>query len=108
MSASSRVAWEEGSVLKYIEDELGIALTEAEQRLRATLADPTLAQWLEVKIGAPLLRVDYLIRSGGGRPVEWARLYYRSDLYSFTIGLTRNPDGAASSSWSLKDHHIER
>ncbi len=101
--------WEEGSVLKFIEEELGIPLREARQQVRAALADPTLARWLDVRVGAPLLQVDYLIHTTGGRPVERARLYYRSDLYSFTLHLTRSPARSRKRSpWSLRDHRIER
>ncbi len=72
------------------------------------LADPALARWLDLKIGAPLLRVDYLIRSLD-RPVERARLFYRSDIYSFAIHLTRSPEKLREvSPWSLKNHRIER
>jgi GntR family transcriptional regulator len=100
--------WEKGSVLQYIEDELGIPLREAQQNLRATLADPPLARWLEVRIGAPLLRVDYLIRTDKGRPVEAARLYYRADLYRFTLRLKRTPGPSKDSPWALRDHRLER
>lgn len=101
--------WEEGSVLRHIEESLGIPLREAEQQVRASLADPTLGRWLDVRIGAPLLRVDYLIRTDGRRPVERARLFYRSDLFRFAIHLTRNPARSRDvSQWSLKNHRIER
>lgn len=94
--------WEEGSVLQYIEDELGLPLREAEQQITAALADANLARWLDVRIGAPLLRVDYLIRTENGRAVEQARLYYRGDRYRFTIDLTRDPEKSRPSPWSLR------
>ncbi len=100
--------WAQGSVLQYIEDDLGIPLREAKQKIRASLADPNLARWLDVRIGAPLLRLDYLIRTDGGRVVEQARLYYRGDVYSFTLNLTRNLEGSHDSAWALRDHRIER
>lgn len=104
-----RSRWEEGSVLKFIEEELGIPLREAQQHIRAALAEPTLARWLKVRVGAPLLQVDYVIRSDGARPVERARLHYRSDVYSFTLDLRRNPRQSreAGSPWLLRDHRIE-
>lgn len=98
--------WKRGSVLKYIDEELGIPLRLARQRLRAVLADPHLARWLEVRIGAPLLRVDYLILSDDGRPVERAQLYYRSDLYSFTLHFERDV-GSDGGDWSLREQRFE-
>lgn len=97
--------WRRGSVLRYIESDLGIPLQLAKQRIRASLADAAMAGHLEVRIGAPVLLVDYLIRSVGGSPVERARLYYRSD-YTFTLHLTRS-EGDPESPWSLERHRLE-
>ncbi|MCH7666842.1 MAG: GntR family transcriptional regulator [Acidobacteria bacterium] len=100
--------WHSGSVLKFIEDELGIPLRVAKQRVRATLADANLAQSLDTRIGAPLLLVDYHIRTDEDRPVEMAELYYRSDLYSFTLHLTRSDDDDPKGPWSLEGHRLEQ
>lgn len=97
--------WHQGSVLKFIEEELGIPLQLAKQRLRATLADASLARRLQVRVGAPLLLIDYHIRTDSERPVEVAELYYRSDLYSFTLHLTRSD--AEGRTWSLKEGRLE-
>lgn len=99
--------WCSGSVLKYIEEQLGIPLRIAKQRLRATLADANLARWLQVRVGAPLLLVDYHIRTDEGRPVEMAELYYRSDIYSFTLHLTRSSEEKEKESWALMEHRFE-
>ncbi len=100
--------WHSGSVLKFIEDELRIPLRIAKQRVKATLADANLAQSLNVRIGAPLLVVDYHIRTDEDRPVEMAELYYRSDLYSFTLHLTRSNDDDPKGPWSLEGHRLEQ
>lgn len=99
--------WQRGSVLKFIEEELGIPLRIAKQRVRATLADASLAQSLNVRIGAPLLLVDYHIRTDKDRPVEMAELYYRSDLYAFTLHLTRSDGDDPKGPWSLEGHRLE-
>jgi len=98
--------WHRGSVLKFIEEELDVPLRLAKQRLRATLADAGLARWLQVRIGAPLLLVDYHIRTDEDRPVEMAELYYRSDIYSFTLHLRRS-ETDDDEVWSLKEHRFE-
>ncbi|MEE8522704.1 MAG: GntR family transcriptional regulator, partial [Thermoanaerobaculia bacterium] len=100
--------WRSGSVLKFIEEELGVPLRIAKQRLRATLADAGLARWLRVPIGAPLLLVDYHIRTDENRPVEMAELYYRTDIYSFTLHLTRSDNDDPRGPWSLTGHRLEQ
>lgn len=103
-----RENWERGSVLKYLEEELSIQLGDARQTLRATLADVTHARHLDVPIATPLLRVDYLIRSQEGTPVEWARLHYRSDVYSFSLHLTRDGrDAGDPGRWAIQGHELE-
>ena len=98
--------WRQGSVLKYIEEDLGVPLRLAKQRLRATLAGGVLAKWLQVRIGAPLLLVDYDIRTDENRPVEMAELYYRSDIYSFTLHLER-AGSEQDEVWSLRENRFE-
>ena len=99
--------WCSGSVLKYIEKELDIPLLIAKQRLRATLADANLAGSLQVRVCAPLLLVDYHIRTDKDRPVEMAELYYRSDIYSFTLHLTRSGGEQEERAWALREHRFE-
>ena len=99
--------WCHGSVLNYIEEQLGIPLRIAKQRIRATIADANLARSLQVRVGAPLLLVNYHIRTDGDRPVEVAELYYRSDLYSFTLNLSRKGGGRERKSWALLEDRIE-
>ena len=99
--------WQRGSVLKFIEEELGVPLRLAKQRIRATLADASLARHLAVPIGAPLLLVDYHIRSDDDQPVERARLFYRSDLYTFTLDLARGDADDPDNAWSLRKHRLE-
>lgn len=107
-SRIGRENWERGSVLRYLEEELGIRLGDARQNLRATLADATLARHLGIEIATPVLQVDYLIRSEDGEPVEWARLRYRSDVYSFSLHLTRDGEEAGDGDrWALRGHELE-
>lgn len=101
-----RRAWKRGSVLAHIEEDLGIPLRIAQQRVRAVLADAQLARWLDARIGAPVLRVDYIIRTDRDRPVEKAELYYRGDIYSFTLHLVRSDDDKGES-WSLQRGRFE-
>ena len=99
-------AWKRGSVLQYIEENLQIPLRIARQRLRAELADAQLARYLDTRIGAPVLRVDYLIRTDHDQPVEMAELYYRGDRYSFTLHLVRS-EADDGRSWALERERFE-
>jgi len=78
-----------GVVLKTIEEKLKIPLRDAEQTVRASLADGTLARLLETKIGAPLLAVERVVRTDHRRVVERVRIHYRSDIYAMKVHLSR-------------------
>jgi GntR family transcriptional regulator len=91
--------WEKGSILKTLQSKHSVQLGDADEHVRATLADANLAQWLEVRIGSPLLQVEYLIRDADGQPVETPIIYYRSDIHAFTLRLTWSPEGPRGGEW---------
>jgi GntR family transcriptional regulator len=99
----SKADWESGSILNYLQARHNIHLGDADEYVRATIADANLARWLNVRIGAPLLQVDYLIRDVEGHPVETPIIFYRSDLHAFTLRLTWSPEGpGGEEGWSLR------
>lgn len=75
--------------LRVIEEKLEIPLRDAEQTVRASLADATLARLLNTKVGAPLLAVERFVRTDNGRIVAHTRVHYRSDIYSLKVHLSR-------------------
>jgi GntR family transcriptional regulator len=95
-------AWSRGSILKVLTETLQIPVCDADQTVRAALADANLARHLRTRIGAPLLWVSRVVKDRDGRPVEAVQTYYRSDIYSFRVHLVRNdhPEGT-SEQWSL-------
>lgn len=96
--------WESGSILKHLQTEHQIQLGDADEYVRATVADANLGRWLQVRIGAPLLQVDYLIRDSEGKPVESPTIFYRSDMHAFTLRLTWLPESPGrAEGWSLRD-----
>lgn len=96
--------WESGSILKHLQMEHQVQLGDADEYVRATTADANLARWLQVRIGAPLLQVDYLIRDSKGIAVESPTIFYRSDMHAFTLRLTWLPEGPGrAEGWSLRD-----
>ncbi len=82
--------WQLGSIMQATEKRLGLRLQVADQTIRATLADAPLARLLAIRIGAPLLSVDRVVRTGDGLAVARVHTYYRSDLYSLRVHLTRD------------------
>lgn len=89
----------EGSILKALEDRLKIHIRDAQQTVRASLADAALARVLETRIGAPLLSIDRVVMRDDGTPVERVRTHYRSDIYSFAVHLHRDRD---QRSWNAR------
>lgn len=92
----SRSDWN-GSILQVLEHKLNIPVRDAQQTIRATLADTSLARLLDTRIGAPLLAVERVVLTDDGVPVERVHTHYRSDLYSLTIHLNRKSD----TGWSV-------
>ncbi len=84
--------WGSGSIMQTLEQRLGLRLRVADQTIRATLADAPLARLLETRIGAPLLSVDRVVRTDDGHAVARVHTYYRSDVYSLRVHLTRDGD----------------
>ncbi len=95
--------WESGSILQHLQTDHDLELGDADEYVRATVADATLARWLQVRIGAPLLQVEYLIRDASGNPVETPVIFYRSDMHAFTLRLKWSSAGPKETSgWSLR------
>ena len=69
----SRVDAYPGSMYGFFETEFGVRMLKAKERLRAVPADPASARILGVRPGDPLLAVDRVTLTYGGRPVEWRR-----------------------------------
>ena len=69
------------------ETEFGTRMIRASEKIRAVAADETVAQFLDVAQGYPLLSVERVSYTYGDRPVEvrrgWyvtAGYYYQNDL----------------------------
>ncbi len=84
----SRSDWK-GVILRVIEQKLGIPLRDAEQTVRASLADARLARLLNTKVGAPLLAVERVVRTDHAKVVERVHIHYRSDIYAMKVHLNR-------------------
>ena len=62
-----------GSMYGFFETQFGVRMLKAQEKLRAVAADAASARILKVRVGDPLLSVDRVTLTYGGRPVEWRR-----------------------------------
>lgn len=69
--------------------EKGYPVKWATQKLEARLADPNLAQVMQIKLGSPILFKERTVFAEDGTPVEFTYCYNRGDLYSLTVTLNR-------------------
>jgi GntR family transcriptional regulator len=77
------------SVLKLLEEEGRAVLGEATMTITGALADAHVASLLSTAVGAALLSIESTFYEASGKPVQYVRGLYRSDLYGYTIRLTR-------------------
>jgi GntR family transcriptional regulator len=63
----------QGSMYGFFETQFGVRMLRATERLRAIAADRATATALRVEPGTPLLAVERVAFTYGGRPVEWRR-----------------------------------
>lgn len=73
----------QGSLYSFFENQFGIRMIRAEERLRAVPADRASAELLKVAEGSPLLSVERVSFSYGDKPVEWRRGLYSTTEHCY-------------------------
>lgn len=58
-------------------------MIRADEKLRAVAAEPLTAEVLQVPQGTPLMQVDRVSYTYGGRPVEFRRGLYRTERHHY-------------------------
>ncbi len=76
-------------------ERAGATPYEAEQWITAVAADPPIAAALEMAPGAPLLRVERVMRDKAGRAVQLIYAHYRPDRFKYHMRSSRK----GSSQW---------
>ena len=73
-----------GSLYSFFETQFGVRIVRAREEVTAVPADTAVAAILRVRAGEPLLAVERITYTYGGRPVEWRRglCTTRHHLYS--------------------------
>jgi GntR family transcriptional regulator len=85
-------------LLRLLENS-GVIAASASQTITATLAEPEVAEALQVEIGSPLLSLTRTVYEQSGSGVEHLQALYRPDRYSFHMDLERN-DATGHRNWS--------
>ena len=79
-----------GSLYEYLQSQ-GHAPDTAKQLLRALSADKELARHLQIPVATAVLWVTRTSFDAAGVAVEFTHTYCRSDYYTYTADLRRNP-----------------
>jgi GntR family transcriptional regulator len=69
------------TVLELLETKLGITVAGGTEEISAGLADHALARRLRVPHAVPVLILDVLLHGADGRPLEYAKAWYRADQF---------------------------
>jgi GntR family transcriptional regulator len=76
-------------IFSLLEQKYRTPLVEAEYRLEAVCADPTVATALCIDAGSPIFLIERTSYSIGHRPVDYEKLHYRGDQIRFVTRLMR-------------------
>ena len=73
-----------------IEHQLGMPIPRGMEEISADVADKRMAQRLGIAVGAPLLVLEVTYFGVDGRPVEYAKAWYRADKFRRRHQLARD------------------
>ena len=80
---AERLSQYQGPMYGLFESEFGVRMIRAEEKIRAVVADASVASVLQVEVGSPLLSVERLSYTYGDQPVELRRGLYRTDRHYY-------------------------
>ncbi|KXO07314.1 GntR family transcriptional regulator [Marinobacter excellens] len=78
-----------GDIFPMLENLFGIPLGGADISLDAILADDEAQQYLNLKSGEAILRVERLTHNRDGRPIDFEYLCYRGDSFKYQFRIDR-------------------
>ena len=79
--------------------QAGEKIMSATQTVTAVLADPVLANVLEVQQGVPLIKITRLLSAEDGKPVQYIEVVHRPDMYQ--LSMTLRPTDASGDDSNL-------
>ncbi|MGM0931225.1 MAG: GntR family transcriptional regulator [Actinomycetota bacterium] len=74
---------ESGSAFELLEQGYGITLGRSEHEAWATAATADHAAALGVSVGSPLLVIDTIFRTAGGRPIGWRSALHHAESFKY-------------------------
>jgi len=80
-------------------ERAGAVVIEAEQWISAAAAEGEIAQTLHVNAGSPLLKIERVMRTAGGKPVQFICGHYRPDRFQYHFISQRKRGRSGRSSW---------
>lgn len=92
---------ETSSLYHILSDEIGVRLGGGRRRFEAEGATPTLADWLDVPVGEPLLKVTSVNFDEDDIPFEFFIAHYRADRVAFDV-LVQPTGGRPDAVFDLK------
>lgn len=72
---------------RLLRENAGVQIGEASLKIRAAIAEGRVAEWLKIPKGHPVLELRRLTYSVEKRPIEYAILTFRGDVYELTARL---------------------
>ncbi len=78
-----------GDIFPMLENLFGIPLGGADISLDSILADDEAQQYLNLKTGEAILRVERLTHNRDGRPIDFEYLCYRGDSFKYQFRIDR-------------------
>ena len=76
------------SLYRVLREDYGFVPTEAEETVRADLADAAATSALRLPLASPVLIFTRLTFDSAGRPLEYVRSVYRADCFTMRVKLT--------------------
>ncbi len=77
-------------IFPMLENEFGVGLGHADLKIEATDANEEQAQRLNVDIGSSILRIQRLVFSQAGDPIDFEYLSYRGDAFQYQVRVERD------------------
>ncbi len=83
--------WEdfEKPLYEMLEEDYGIIVAVSREEISAISAEEMLSEKFEVEIGSPLLFRQRIVSDTDGRMVEFNKVYYKGDGFTYSIDIAR-------------------
>ena len=83
-----------GSLYALLRERHGLSVASGKRTVEAVLAHPPISTLLEVRKGAPLLKIESVSYLADGRPLEYYEAWHRADRSKFEIEMVTTAPAA--------------